>query len=111
MFDNPRKELDRLQRELLAAEEPPAEPEEDSDPEEAFYEMKELLAREEWDEEEREPLFQRYARGEEPEELHVDEEPPRKPEKKKGGIGGLVIAIMLETLALLALLAWWLLWS
>ena len=51
MFDNPRKELDRLQRELLAAEEPPAEPEEDSDPEEAFYEMKELLAREEWDEE------------------------------------------------------------
>ena len=50
MFDNPRKELERLQQELLAAEEPeqPEEPEADFD-----FPM-------EWDEEERAPLSHSY---------------------------------------------------
>ena len=109
MFDDPKKELDRLQRELLAVEAPPEVEEDDSDPEEVFYEMKEFLDRGDWDGSDREPLFRSYAReeplDEEPEEAEV---PP--PEPKKGGIGGLVIAVALETLALLAILAWWVLW-
>lgn len=121
MFDNPRRDLQRLQQELLAAEEPEWEEEpeeEDDDPEEAFYEMKALLTREEWEEAEREPLYRRYTEDGEVYEYEEDEEEdedgdedwePAHPKKK--GIGGLIVAIVLEAAAIGALALWWFVWK
>ena len=104
MFDNPRKELERLQQELLAAEEPeqPEEPEADFD-----FPM-------EWDEEERAPLSHSYTDvgddtriWETPEEAPL-EEVPEKPQKKH--YVGLKFAIALELLGIAALSWWWYLW-
>lgn len=121
MFDDPKKALQRLQDELLAAEEPEEEwDEEDSegedDPDAALDEMRDLLTREDWEETRREPLYRSYApeAEEEAEEEDPQEKPlPRKSKpaaRKEKGIGGLVVALILETLALLAVFAWWLLW-
>lgn len=115
MFDDPRKELARLQQELLAAEQEDEEEvweEEPDDPEEALDEMKELLRRSDWEENGREPLYRRYSA--EPEV--IEEEPqPAKREKKKGpkkdGSAGLTFAIILEVAALLTFVVWWLLWK
>lgn len=103
MFDNPRKELERLQQELLAAEEP-EKPEED------------YTAPLEWDEEEREPLSHSYTEDaddtriweipEEPEKETLEE--PEKPPKKH--YVGLKFAIALELLGIAALFWWWYLW-
>lgn len=104
MFDNPRKELERLQQELLAAEEPeqPEVPEED------------YTLPPEWDEEEREPLSHSYTEDgddtriwEMPEEA-PEEEQPEKPPKKH--YVGLKFAIALELLGIAALFWWWYLW-
>ena len=104
MFDNPRKELERLQQELLAAEEPeePEEPEADFD------------IPLEWDEEEREPLSHSNTDAgddtriwETPEEEPF-EEVPEKPQKKH--YVGLKFAIALELLGIAALFWWWYLW-
>ena len=103
MFDNPRKELERLQQELLAAEEP-EQPEEDYTP---------PL---EWDEEEREPLSHSYTEDtddtriwEMPEE--TPEEVPEELEKpQKKHYVGLKFAIALELLGIAALFWWWYLW-
>lgn len=107
MFDNPRKELERLQQELLAAEE--ETPEDETD---------ELLPEDEmpdWDEEEREPLSSRYTDVTEdtvlwdPQEPEVEQaEAPKKPEKKH--FVGLKFAIALELLGIAALFWWWYLW-
>lgn len=119
MFDNPKKELQRLQRELLAAEDPEWEPEaeEDEDPDAALDEMKHLLQEDAWDESYREPLYQRYVPQEEgwdeEEDGYLDtededEDPASR--KNRSSIRGLVVAMILETLALVAVLLWWLLW-
>ena len=104
MFDNPRKELERLQQELLAAEEP-------EEPEEPEAEFDIPL---EWDEEEREPLSHSYTDAgddtriwETPEEEPF-EEVPEKPQKKH--YVGLKFAIALELLGIAALFWWWYLW-
>lgn len=122
MFDNPKKDLQRLQQELLAVEE--SEPEEiQEDPEQALRDMKRMLAREDWEETEREPLYRSYQ--EEPEEAYEEayEEPfeeeyeetpevdePVLPKPKQKGMGGLIAAVILESLALLAI-AVWMLWK
>ena len=105
MFDNPRKELERLQQELLAAE-APEEPEEEL----------EGLELPDWDEGEREPLSKSYTEEDvddilwetenEPEEVPPQE--PGKPEKKH--FVGLKFAIALEMLAIAGLFFWWYLW-
>lgn len=105
MFDNPGRELNKLQQKLLEEDEAVYE-----DPEEALYEMKELLEGGDWDGESREPLYRRYSRDTEPEAAPVVEVPAASEPKKKRGIGGLVLAVILETLALLAVFVWWLLW-
>ena len=104
MFDNPRKELERLQQELLAAEEPeePEEPEADFD------------IPLEWDEEERGPLSHSYTdagadtRIWETPKKEPFEEVPEKPQKKH--YVGLKFAIALELLGIAALFWWWYLW-
>ena len=103
MFDNPRKELEKLQQELLAAE---AEQDEETD----------YSAPAEWDEDDREPLSRSYTdsdddtliwQTEEP-EPEVEEDLPQKPEKKH--YTGLKFAIALELLGIAALFWWWYLW-
>lgn len=115
MFDNPRKDLQRLQQELLAAEDPEWEEEEEyeeyEDSEETLHEMKEFLAREDWEEEEREPLYRSYTDGYEEGDEEEWEENDVEPAPKKKGMGGLIAAIILETLAVLAMVLWWLLWK
>lgn len=118
MFDDPRKALQRLQDELLAAEEPEEteeewedEDEEEEDPDTALEEMRDLLTREDWEETRREPLARSYV----PEEAEDDDEeesplPRRRNARKEKGMGGLVAALILETIALLAVFLWWLLW-
>ncbi len=120
MFDDPRKELERLQKELLAAEE-----EEPGEKLEEFDDLEDLdldgtLESVDWDGAHREPLSRSYTRekededvklwnpGEEIEEtLRQEEEPPKK--EKKSYIG-LKFAIALELLAIAGLFWWWYLW-
>ena len=90
MFDDPKKELKRLEDQLLAAEEEqwetpmePAEPEEDY-PEAAGG------------------RFLRVEPSPEPEE----EDPP----EQRNRVPILVAALLLEVAALFGVLAWWLLW-
>lgn len=105
MFDNPRKELERLQQELLAAEAP----------EETDDELDDLeLA--DWDEGEREPLSKSYTDEDVDEilwetEKEPREEPPQEPERpEKKHFVGLKFAIALEMLAIAGLFFWWYLW-
>lgn len=122
MFDDPRKELERLQRELLAAEqdggaeeERPEEPEDLED-----LDLDEVLEGVDWDGEDREPLSKSYTREDEDEDvklwnpgaeieetLRQGEEPPKR--GKKSYIG-LKFAIALELLAIAGLFWWWYLW-
>ena len=57
MFDDPKKELERLQNELLAAQEEPEAEDEDMDADQALADVRKMLAREDWEEDEREPLY------------------------------------------------------
>ena len=111
MFDNPRKELEKLQQELLAAE---AEQDETADlePEEDYGTPVD------WDEGDREPLSKSYTDSDddtliwqteelEPEEPE-EEDFSQKPEKKH--YVGLKFAIALELLGIAALFWWWYLW-
>lgn len=109
MFDNPRKELEKLQQELLAAE---AEQDAESAQEEEDYEVPM-----EWDDDDRAPLSRSYTdsmddtliwQNDEPLEEEAPEEPPEKPEKKH--YIGLKFAIALELLGIAALFWWWYLW-
>ena len=133
MFDDPKKELRRLQDELLAAE---AEEEWVDDDLEGIEELLEDYGEEaeesyeayfeenyedEYEEFRRPPVYRNYAngygrRGAEPEEddedaaLYTDvfTEKPAKPKEK--GVRGLVILACLETLAILAVVGWWIAW-
>ena len=89
MFDDPKKELKRLEEQLLAAEE-------EQWAEDAFLP------------EEEERTEPEYALPEEPEEPPVpEEEASVKPSLR---VSILVAALLLEVAALLGVLAWWLLW-
>ena len=84
MFDDPKKELRRLEDQLLAAEEPQWEPQEEELPEEEPGGL--------------------FLRQEEPEE--EEEAPAPKPSR----VPMLLAALLLEIAALFGVLAWWLLW-
>lgn len=108
MFDDPKKELERLERALLQSEEEPGEDELD------LEEVKAYLAEDDWEGTDREPLYRRYAdidwqdeADEEPEEEPADYQPA--PPRKKG-IAGLMILLLMETAALVAVIAWWIRW-
>lgn len=122
MFDDPRKELERLQKELLAAEEEEQEekPEELEDLED--LDLDGVLEPVDWDGAHREPLSKSYTREDQDEDgdvklwnpgaeieeaLRQVEEPPKK--EKKSYIG-LKFAIALELLAIAGLFWWWYLW-
>lgn len=98
MFDDPKKELERLQRELLAAEEP---------------EEPEYTPPLSWDEEEREPLSHSYTEDADDSRIWVLPEEPEEPEEdvpEKKHYVGLKFAIALELLGIAALFWWWYLW-
>lgn len=127
MFDDPKKELQRLQDELLAAEDEEwddlsdiqdlLDDYEEEDSVEAI--MEEFGAQEQ-------PRYQNYANGygrataapayyeeEEPEleddavVYREDARKKKKKDKKEKGVGGLVFLAILETLGILAIAAWW----
>lgn len=111
MFDNPRKELERLERELLAAEEEPPLEETYEDPDDALEEMKAFLAEEDWEESRREPLYRRYSTEPEEDIPACTEKPSPAPVKRKRKRnGGLIVILLIETAALLGVIAWWLRW-
>lgn len=89
MFDDPKKELKRLEEQLLAAEE-------EQWAEDAFLP------------EEEEITEQEILLPEEPEEPPVPDE--RASVKPSLRVPILVAALLLEVAALLGVLAWWLLW-
>ena len=98
MFDDPKKELRRLQEQLLAAEE------------EQWETPEEVYESEEEEPEEEEPevtggRFLREAPGE------IEEEPEEVPSEGRSHIPALVAALLLEVAALFGVLAWWLLWK
>lgn len=105
MFDDPKKELERLQQELLDAEKTPEE----------YYTDEELEDPGEWDGDDRAPLSQSYT-GVTDDTLLWDTEPasepePQEPEKpEKPRFVGLKFAIALELLGIAALFWWWYLW-
>ena len=93
MFDDPRRELDRLQRELLAEEE-------------AEDDLADILALLEEDE----PDCREYR---EDDDWAVYRDYGRRPEEKKTkekGLRGLVILACLELLGILGILGWWMVW-
>lgn len=109
MFDNPKKELERLQQELLDAEKQP----------EDYYTDEELEADledpSEWEGDDRAPLSQSYTGVTDDTQLWGlapdPEEPPAEPEKpEKPRFVGLKFAIALELLGIAALFWWWYLW-
>lgn len=110
MFDDPKKELHRLQERLLEAEAPEEEPEEPD-----LEELKVLLDTDDWEGTHRQPLYQSYSEDAE-EDSYADwlpeedeDEPPPPPRKRS--LGGLIAALILETLALVGVVIWWLLWK
>ncbi len=131
MFDDPKKELQRLQDELLAAEE--EEWDDLSDIQDLLddYEEEdsvESLLQEFGADAEEEPRYQNYANGygrrparpvyEEEAVPELDDDAvlyredartkkKAKKEKKEKGIGCLVFLAVLETMGILAIAAWW----
>ena len=89
MFDNPKKELKRLEEQLLAAEE-------------------ELWTEDAFLPEDTESTEPEYVLPEEPELPPMPEE--EAPVKQSLRIPILISALLLEMAALLGVLAWWLLW-
>ena len=142
MFDDPKKELERLQKELLAAQEEPED--EDIDTDQALEDVRRMLARahpnrlilhngeintirgnvdrmlarEEWEEDRREPLYRSYTDWEEEApprrtaiydyEEDEDPEPPRP--RRRSRYGFLLAVLVLETVALAVMALWWFLW-
>lgn len=92
MFDDPKKELKRLQEQLLAAEEEQWEEEIFEEPEQIPEEAQHFLL------EEPEPV-----------EEELEEEPEEEP-VARSHVPALVAALLVEVAALLGVLAWWLLW-
>ena len=101
MFDDPKKELERLQKELLAAREEPED--EDIDADQALEDVRRMLAREDWEEEAppRRTAIYDYEEDEDP-------EPPRP--RRRSRYGFLLAVLVLETVALAVMALWWFLW-
>ena len=130
MFDDPRKELRRLEEELLAAEYEEEEPIEEYDEFEDFgaYDEDEVILAEAraliGDEEP--PIYRNHANGygaRQPNPavdfnrtVYADEEFDEadavlvEKRKKEKGIGGLVFLAILELIGILGILGWWVLW-
>jgi len=128
MFDDPKKELNRLQRQLLAEEEPEQEPDfyeeymdEDAWLDEEIAEAKALLG---YDELEEEPPVRNYANGygkKTPRQPAGYETSPSRPayrghvndyeeeiqEEPAENLRGLVILAWLLTLGIVAVAAYW----
>ncbi len=121
MFDDPKKELQRMEEELFAAEyeeeaESGGEPERDG--EDWLQQVKDLLGEEE-------PPIRNHANGYGPHSRNHDPDLGRAAiadeelderravfaeEPKKKGAGGLVLLALLEVLGILAILWWWKQW-
>ena len=109
MFDDPKKELERIQKELLAAQETPEEEDEDME----LAQIREMLAREDWEEDQREPLYRSYTDWEDDSVLRRSQVPDpaeEKPEPRRPRYGLLLAVLFLETLALAVMAFWWYLW-
>ena len=109
MFDNPKKELERLQQQLLAAEEPVAE--EDSfydeqcdDPDASFDDDLAYVLDEDSD------FSSRSAGFDIQDEPYVMDTDRYVPAPKKKGVGCLLFIAFLELIAAGALIAWWMGW-
>ena len=110
MFDNPKKELERLEQQLLAAER--SEPE--ADYSDVPYEqpavdevLDDALYAALYDDRE----FSRRSAGFDiPDEDYEMDTDRYVPAPKKKGIGGLVLIAILELILAFALIAWWLGW-
>ena len=114
MFDDPSRELARLQKELLAAQEPPEETEDDIDPDQALEDIRRMLVQEDWEEDQREPLYRSYWDDREtdiPQAPQVRRQPaPPAPPKRRNRYGLLLAVLALETTALAIMAFWWYLW-
>lgn len=118
MFDNPKKELERLQAQLLAAEEDRTEDDsfcdetyDDSGTGEIFDEELSFLMDEEVPYEDTTRQFSRRSAGFDiPDEPYEMDSRRYVPAPKKKGIGGLLFIAFLEILLAGALIAWWLGW-
>ena len=114
MFDDPSRELERLQKELLAAQEPPEEAEDEIDPDQALEDIRRMLVQEDWEEDRREPLYRSYwddreAEPEAPSAPRRQSVPP-VPQKRRSRYGLLLAVLALETAALAIMALWWYLW-
>lgn len=113
MFHKYDNDLQALEQELLAAE-----PERNArksrkepDADETLEEVKQMLAKEDWNAKKRRPLSREYAKDADIDEILYEASDPRPlPGKQaKGEIRpGLIFAMVLETLGLVALVLWWL---
>ena len=137
MFDDPKKELRRLQEELLAAEEEEVyeeEPDYDWEPDldDELADIKALLNN--GANTRQEPAYRNYANNygetsgqfangyrnfsqelldeedDDPSALYMDDYRTSRKKPKEKGIRGLVILACLETLGILAILGWWVIW-
>ena len=91
MFDDPGRELARLQEKLLETDEPPLEELYEDNTDETLDEIREILRQSDWDEEERPPLYRSYSH--EPEssnvyELLEEEQPAKQKRAEKNSPGG-----------------------
>jgi hypothetical protein len=112
MFDDPRRELDRLQRELLAEEEEYGDDDladilsilEEDEPEADTFDYEEY-----WEDDDR-----MVYTDEDVADRAVCRDYGRRPKKQKKpkekGIRGLVILACLELLGILGILGWWMVW-
>ena len=113
MFDNPKKELERLQEQLLAAERKPELPEEPEDFSDDFFLDDPELFSEEFEEAEDDSfLYERDVLGrsagfDADVNYEMDESRYVAPPKKKG-MGCFVFIAVLEAILAVALAAWWL---
>ena len=105
MFDDPKKELERLQNELLAAQEEPEAEDEDMDADQALADVRKMLAREDWEEE---TPPERARIPDAPRKKHKPE--PQEPPRRRSGYGLLLAVLLLETVALGVMALWWFLW-
>lgn len=107
LFDDPKKELERLQQQLLAAEMAPPEEDIEDFSDEIYEEFGDDFS---FDEENDIPLYSRAAGFDaeiEDEAYIMDEDRYVAPPKKKG-FRGLVIFALLQAIVIIALVTWWL---
>ena len=107
MFDNPKKELERLQQQLLAAEMDTPEEEVTEDFDDLYDEIYDEFGPEEFDE----PDLNFYSRAAgfdaELEEYEMDEDRYVAPPRKRG-FRGLVVFALVQAFVVIALAFWWL---